>query len=210
MVGSERRHGTEAKSAARMHKAERKRQLLLHAKHMFVTHGFHHATTEKIAQAAGVTEPVLYRHFETKKAMFLEVLQDIRQATLLRWQEETGNIDDPMNKLRAIFEMYLDSSREHAVEMRIMHRTLIEAQDEEIRKTLRAFYADNEQLLAQIIRDGQERGKIRRDLDPRVGAWELIRTALGYTLTQSLDIPLYREPGYVGKAIDCVLACLRT
>jgi len=191
-----------------MRKAERKRQLLEHAKQLFVMHGYQDTTTEKIAAAAGVTEPVLYRHFESKKALFLEVLQDIRHATLERWNTDTSGLTDPLAKLHAIADMYLGTTRAHAVEFRIMHRTLIESDDEEINASLRAFYLDNEALLAQVISEGQQTGVFRRNLDPRVGAWELIRTALGYTLILPLAIPLYEEPDYLPRAIECLLNCL--
>jgi len=191
-----------------MRSAERKRQLLEHAKQLFVTHGYQATTTEKIAAAAGVTEPVLYRHFESKKALFLQVLQDIRHATLERWNNDAGGLTEPLAKLHAIADMYLGTTREHALEFRIMHRTLIECDDEEISASLRAFYLDNETLLAQVISEGQQTGVFRRDLDPRVGAWEMIRTALGYTLTLPLGIPLYEEPDYYSRAIECLLNCL--
>jgi AcrR family transcriptional regulator len=191
-----------------LRKAERKRQLLAHAKQLFVTFGYHDTTTEKIARAAGVSEPVLYRHFESKKALFLEVLLEIRQATLERWHAETAHLTDPLAKLHAIADLYLGSTREHALEFRIMHRTLIETDDEEIAASLRAFYLDSEALLAEVISAGQQAGVFRRSLDPRVGAWELIRTALGYTLTMPLRIPLYEEPDYLSRAIDCLLHCL--
>ena len=101
---------------------------------------------------------------------------------------ETAEINDPLAKLHAICDMYLGSTRERALEFRIMHRTLIECGDEEIAAFLRSFYLDSETLLAGIIRAGQQTGVFRRNLDPRVGAWELIRTALGYTLTLPLGI----------------------
>ena len=65
-----------------------------------------------------------------------------------------------------------------------------------------------ETLLAGIIGEGQHSGVFRRNLDPRVGAWELIRTALGYTLTLPLGLPLYAEPNYLPAAIECLLHCL--
>jgi AcrR family transcriptional regulator len=204
----QRRRPDPPKAAPRMRKADRKRQLLAHAKQLFVTLGYHDTTTEKIAGAAGVSEPVLYRHFESKKALFLEVLKEIREATLHRWNSETVNLTDPLAKLHAIADMYLGSTREHAVEFRIMHRTLVETDDPEIVAFLRSFYLDSEMLLAQIISEGQQSGVFRRSLDPRVGAWELIRTALGYTLTIPLGIPLYEEPDYMGRAIECMLHCL--
>src|SRR5581483_11978836 len=100
-----------APRAARLSKAERKRQLLAHAKQLFVTLGYHATTTEKIAAAAGISEPVLYRHFESKKALFLEVLQEIREATLTRWHEETAGLTDPLARLHAIADLYLGSTR---------------------------------------------------------------------------------------------------
>jgi AcrR family transcriptional regulator len=191
-----------------MRKAERKRQLLAHAKHLFLTLGYQDTTTEKIARAAGVSEPVLYRHFESKKALFLEVLREVREATLHRWRAETVSLTDPLAKLHAIADMYLGTTREHAVEFRIMHRTLLETDDEEVLAFLRSFYLDSEALLAQVITEGQQAGVFRRELDPRVGAWELIRSALGYTLTLPLGIPLYDEPDHMPRAIDCMLQCL--
>ena len=198
----------DAKPPGRMRRADRKRQLLTQAKHLFVTLGYQNTTTEKIARAAGVSEPMLYRHFESKKALFLEVLKEIRDATLTRWQTASADITDPLAKIHAIADSYLGSTREHALEYRIMHRSLVETDDEEILAMLRAFYLDSETILAQIIAEGQQAGVFRRSLDPRVGAWELIRTALGYTLTLPLGPPVYQEPDYIPRAIDCLLHCL--
>jgi hypothetical protein len=113
-----------------------------------------------------------------------------------------------MAKLHAITDLYLGSTRQHALEFRIMHRTLIENDDEEVVGQLRAFYLDSEAILAKVIAEGQQTGVFRRSLDPRVGAWEFIRTALGYTLTLPLGIPLYSEPDYMHRAIECLLHCL--
>ena len=196
------------KPAARMRKDDRRRQLLGHAKQLFAELGYQHTTTGKIAQAAGVTEPVLYRHFSSKKALFLEVLEDVRHATLERWHRETAGITDPLRRLHAVVEVYVGSTRDQALELHVMHRTLVETDDEEIAACLRGFYLESEALLAGIIRAGQEAGTFRPGLDPRVAAWELIRTALGYSLTLPLGIPLYHEPDYLPRAVECMLRCL--
>jgi AcrR family transcriptional regulator len=198
----------QSEGAPRLRKGERRRQLLAHAKHLFVSLGYHATTTEKIASAAGVTEPVLYRHFDSKKALFLEVLGEVRAATLERWNAETAQLSDPLAKLHAISELYLGTTREHALEFGVMHRALLETDDPEVVAMIRGFYLDSEELLASVIADGQQTGVFRRPLDPRVGAWELIRTALGYTLTLPLGVPLYQEPDYLPRAIECMLHCL--
>jgi AcrR family transcriptional regulator len=194
--------------APRLRKGERRRQLLAHAKQLFVTLGYHATTTEKIAKAAGVSEPVLYRHFDSKKALFLEVLAEVRAATLERWKAETTQLTDPLARLHAIAELYLGTTKEHALEFGVMHRALLETDDEEVLAMLRGFYLESEELLAQVIAEGQQTGVFRRPLDPRVGAWELIRTALGYTLTLPLALPIYQEPDYLSRAIECMLHSL--
>jgi AcrR family transcriptional regulator len=194
--------------AQRLPQADRKRLLLTNAKEQFLTVGVHATTIEKIAQAAGVSEPVLYRHFDDKKALFLEVLRDIRETMLQRWQTEMAQQSSPLQKLQVLAADYLGSSRDHASEFRVLHRSLVETQDAEVTGFLRSFYLDCEMLLAQIIIEGQQTRVFREGLDPRVGAWELIRTALAYTLTLPLGIPLYEEPDYAARAIECLLECL--
>jgi AcrR family transcriptional regulator len=179
------------------------------AKELFVKLGYHQTTTEKIARAAGVTEPVLYRHFTSKKALFLAVLDDIRMATIQRWQDETKSIADPLKRLHAIVDLWHGSTFDHAMDFHVMHRSLVETNDEDIAASLRTFYVQSEKMLEDVIREGQTSGVFRKDFDARVGAWELIRSALGYTLTLPLGIALYQEKDYVPRAIDFALSGLK-
>lgn len=208
MSAPQRRRAETPKVPVRPTKAERKRQLMEQAKILFQTNGYRGTTTEQVAAAAGVSLAVLARHFENKAALLAEVLQEIRAATLVRWRAETADLTDPLVKLHAIAERYTDSTRTHAREFRILHRALVETEDEEILSLLRAFYLDCEEALTEIIRAGQQAGVFRRSLDPRIGAWELIHTAMGYTLTLPLGIPLYNEPDHLARALDCLLHSL--
>lgn len=44
---------------------------------MFAERGFHDASMNDIAEAAGVTKPVLYQHFRSKRELFGELLSDV-------------------------------------------------------------------------------------------------------------------------------------
>jgi len=208
MNAPQERSGVAGKFTVRLRRVERKRQILQHAKHLFVELGYQHTTTDKIAKASGVTEPVLYRHFANKKSLFLEVLTEVREATLQRWQEATDKLSDPLARLRVIVDLYVGSTREQSLDLRVMHRTLVEVDDAEIGNCLREFYLDTEKLLAGIIADGQRTGVFRSEMEPRVLAWEFIRNALGFSLTLPLGVPVYREENYLPKAIRCMMGCL--
>ncbi len=95
----------------RLRKGERRRQLVAHAKRLFVSLGYHATTTEKIATAAGVSEPVLYRHFDSKKSLFLEVLGEVRSATIERWKAETAHLNDPLARLHGRRGSACDAAR---------------------------------------------------------------------------------------------------
>ena len=64
----------------RLPAARRRRQLLDVALQVFAERGFHDASMNDIAEAAGVTKPVLYQHFRSKRELFGELLSDCGNA----------------------------------------------------------------------------------------------------------------------------------
>ena len=55
---------------------ERRRQLLAVAGRLFAEHGFHGLSMEQLAEGAGVSKPVLYQHFPSKRALYLALVRD--------------------------------------------------------------------------------------------------------------------------------------
>lgn len=62
---------------ARLPGPQRRRQILSVAQLVLAEHGYHGTTMTDIAVAAGVTKPVLYQHFESKRDLYHTVLKDI-------------------------------------------------------------------------------------------------------------------------------------
>lgn len=61
-------------TATRRPRGEPRRLLLDAARDLFARQDYRSTTTREIAQAAGVTEPLLFRHFGSKAALFREAL----------------------------------------------------------------------------------------------------------------------------------------
>lgn len=67
----------------RMKGDQRREAIVRSAIHLFAEKGFRGATTRELAAAAGVTEPVLYRHFRTKRDLYTAILEaGVREAPL--------------------------------------------------------------------------------------------------------------------------------
>jgi AcrR family transcriptional regulator len=47
------------------------------ARELFAAQGFHTTSMENVAEAAGVTKPVLYQHFRSKRELYQELLEDV-------------------------------------------------------------------------------------------------------------------------------------
>ena len=63
--------------ATRLPAARRRKQLLDVALEVFAERGFHPTSMNDLAEAAGVTKPVLYQHFGSKRELYLELLDDV-------------------------------------------------------------------------------------------------------------------------------------
>ena len=68
---------TTGANSVRMPAAKRREQLLRVARHVLANRGYYETTMAEIADSAGVTKPVLYQHFESKRDLYAAVLHDI-------------------------------------------------------------------------------------------------------------------------------------
>ena len=59
----------------RMKSDQRRAAIVRTAIHLFAEKGFRGATTRELAAAAGITEPVLYRHFRTKRDLYTAIIE---------------------------------------------------------------------------------------------------------------------------------------
>src|SRR5256714_931468 len=68
--------------AMRLPAPRRRHQLLDVARELFAAGGFHATSMDDVAEAAGVTKPVLYQHFPSKRALYRELLEDVGRRLL--------------------------------------------------------------------------------------------------------------------------------
>lgn len=61
----------------RLNATDRREQLLDVARVTFARSGYHDTSMNDVAKAAGVTKPVLYQHFESKRELFQALLDDV-------------------------------------------------------------------------------------------------------------------------------------
>ncbi len=85
---------------------QRRRQLLDVACDVFAASGFYGTSMDDIATTAGVTKPVLYQHFPSKRALFVELLQDLGGQLLDQLGRATSRASTGRERVEEGFSAY--------------------------------------------------------------------------------------------------------
>ena len=87
--------------ALRLPAIERKEQVLDVALSVFATKGFHDTSMNDIAEAAGVTKPVVYQHYESKRALFLAIIDHVGDRMIDVLTAATSGLTDGQAQVEA-------------------------------------------------------------------------------------------------------------
>ena len=103
----------------RMPAAARRSQLLEVALAQFASGGYHETSMEEIAEAAGVTKPVIYQHFGSKQELFLELLESEGKDLLREVESRAAAESQPYQRVLAGFRAYFEfvSKRTNAFQL---------------------------------------------------------------------------------------------
>jgi AcrR family transcriptional regulator len=179
--------------------AEARRAAVLEtACRVFSRSSYRGATT---AEIAGISEPILYRHFGSKRDLYLACLDEAWET--FREEATAAMADDPVGCLGVISDRYMaKGNRLRVVDLWI--QALTEAtEDPVIAKALRRQVREVHDFFAEVIRDGQRRGVVNADRDAEAEAWIFVGGGLLATMDSRLG-------GLLGDDLQRVRAARRS
>ena len=145
----------------RMKSEERRAAIIRAAIRLFAEKGFRGATTRELAGALGVTEPVLYQHFATKRALYSAIIE-----------EKAREASQDAGRLRALAATILDRYENDADLTRLLLFSCLERHELSelfFERLVQEFY----KLVAGYIRHRIRAGAFR-PLNPDIAARGLI------------------------------------
>jgi TetR/AcrR family transcriptional regulator len=160
--------------------AEERRAVVLDtACRVFARSSYRAATTAEIAREAGVSEPILYRHFASKQALYLACIETAWQRVRAAWDEAVAAEPDPRAWTQAMASAFLDFKEQRSAVAQLWLRALTESGDDpEIRRYLRRHLREVHGFVADVVRRCQAAGAIPQERDPRAEAWIFIAVGL--------------------------------
>ena len=138
----------------------------------FAEGSYRGTTTAEIARRAGVSEPILYRHFASKRDLYLACIDEAWRRLRTQW-EETMASEPPANWVGAISKSYicLREAKPGALADLWMQAVVEAGDDPEVRKFLRRRMREVHDYMAEVIRMVQAAGVINPERDADAEAW---------------------------------------
>jgi TetR/AcrR family transcriptional regulator len=165
-------------TSSRLTAPERRASLLDCACRVFSRGSYRGTTTAELAAEAGVTEPVLYRHFPSKRALYLACMDEGWSRVRALWDEVIAAEPDPSRWVTAMGRAFLESDEHRPAASHLWLQALAEGTgDAEIAEYMRAHIGEVHDYVADVIRRAQRAGGIPPDRDAAAEAW--IFLALG-------------------------------
>jgi len=188
----------------RLSAGERRTAVVETACRVFAKSSYHGSTTAQIARETGVTEPVLYRHFASKRELYLACLGAAWERLRGLWDQALEREPDPSMWLGTLGQTYLQArATDRVIVVDLWIQALTEAADDpEIRKGLREQVREVHGYVADVVRRAQDAGGILAERDADAEAWIFISLGLLTTIDRRLS-------GLVGDEFDRIVASRR-
>jgi TetR/AcrR family transcriptional regulator len=168
-----------AAARPRLRAEERRAALLDSACTVFSRGSYRGTTTAELAAAAGVTEPILYRHFESKRALYLACLEETWGTVQALWEGAVAAEPDSGLWISAMGRAFLEAEAERPVISNLWVQALAEAtEDAEIARYMRRHMTEVRDYAADVVRRAQDAGGVPVDRDPDAEAWIFISLGL--------------------------------
>lgn len=111
-----------SKPRARMTAAQRRETIEQAATEVFAEHGYRGASIDEIARRSGVSAPVVYDHFDSKRDLHRRLLE--RHFSDLRgiWRENLAGDDSPRERMARSFDAWFAYVESHPYAARMLFR----------------------------------------------------------------------------------------
>jgi AcrR family transcriptional regulator len=187
---------------ARLPAAERREALVETALAAFAAGSYRGVTTAEIVRRAGVSEPILYRHFASKRDLYLACIEEAWRRVRTAWERAEAEAD-PRAWLTQVGDSFAELKRARMLLWDLWAQALTEAADDrEIRRYLRRHMEEVHDFLAAGLARGQASGVVVAERDPDAEAWIMVSIGLLMALGRRLG-------GLIDDDLPAILAARR-
>jgi AcrR family transcriptional regulator len=148
--------------------------------------GTDRVTTQDMANAMGLTQGAIFRHFATKDDIWLAVIDWIRGEVMERVEAAGSEGKGPLDALERMFYAHAGFIRQYPGVPRLMFSDLIHSQNPALKGRIQRILAGYETKLVALLTEAQLRGLADENLDVQGAAALFIGMVQGLAIRASI------------------------
>ena len=191
------------RQTSRLSASERRADILETAFPLFARQGYAGTTTRELAAAAGVTEPILYRHFPSKEALFEAVFDGAEERILASLAEAAGEARGAA-RIEAVSKGLDGILQRNKDEFRLVNGTAATHADAATVRRVRAIYV----RIGDFLTAAAAGAGLRRGVSAETAGYLLLEIGLGAALVHPVHLPVIEAEGFRAKAMKVLVAGL--
>jgi AcrR family transcriptional regulator len=147
--------------------SERQQQIIDESIKIIDEKGIQGLTIKNLSKAIGISEPGIYRHFDSKTAILTTILDNFKEMAVgLAGIMETYNTS-AIEKLRFMFTQLFDMFSENPSIVSVIFSEEIFKNEEILKNKIVEILNMNTQTIENIISEGQKEKNVRDDIDAK-------------------------------------------
>lgn len=127
--------------------------------------GIQGLTIKNLSKKIGISEPAIYRHFDSKTEILLAILNNFSEMAFFLNDVMDSNTDTAANKIEFMFSRIIDIFKETPSYISVIFSEEVFKNEEVLKNKIVAILTKNENTVEKILKKGQENDEVRTDID---------------------------------------------
>ena len=170
------KNSSSLKNKKELQSEQTKQQIIEAATQLFARKGFYGTSISDLAQAVGLTKGALYYHFADKDALFLAVVESVKNT----WGEVVAEVvvssQDSLTQIEILFKKHAELLSKNDLMCFVMSNLMNEMDsiNPKYSSVIEDVYEELIFFTEKLIIAGQSNGEIRKDIDSRLFSLNIV------------------------------------
>jgi len=144
-------------------------------------------TTEAVANAVGLSQPGIFRHFPKKQDLWEAVAAHVGTMMEARWAKAQNPDAAPMRQIRALIVAQLQLIHSTPAIPAILFSRELHTKNKGLRNAFYSLLNRFHQVIARLATCARDAGELRDDLDPEDAAFLIVGLVQGLAVRWSIS-----------------------
>ncbi len=151
------------------------RSIIQAAIKVFAEKNYDVGTMGLVAEEAGISEAMIYKHFDSKKLLFITCFKEIIRELMERYREcYERNRDDPLQYLEDSAVVYLDYIKSSEDGSKYFSHLLSSTYDPELKKPFVEYFRASVDTVHKALEKAKAAGNLGKNVDTELLAWDYV------------------------------------